>query len=113
MAFVKFTGGSFRPDLKPEPKEKAKKKKIRSLSIKRENQNKDYLLLRKLFLKDKRCQCGCSREAVDVHHQKGRIGDLLCNVKFWLAVCREHHKEIEENPVWAKKMGYSLDRISI
>lgn len=48
----------------------------------------------------------------DVHHKKGRTGDLLLDIRFWLAVSRTGHDKIESNPNWAKKMGYSLNRLS-
>lgn len=112
MAYVKFSGGVFRPDPKPEPKEKKKKAKIKPMSDKRSKENKEYLSLRKVFLNGKKCQIeGCKRLATTVHHKRGRIGTLLCDIKYWLACCMDCHVEIENNPEWAKEMGYSLNRL--
>ncbi len=107
----KLDCSKFRPDPKPEKVEKKKVYKIKPLSDKRANENKTYLTLRKVFLKDKVCQCeGCNNPATTVHHKKGRIGELLCNVKFWLAACMGCHTKIENHPEWAYENGYSLLR---
>ncbi len=55
---------------------------------------------------------GCHRDATELHHKKGKIGKLLNDIRFLLAVCRWDHKYIENHPVWAKLKGYSLDRLS-
>ncbi len=109
-AFVKFSGGKFRPDPKPEPKIKPKPSKISHLSNKRKKENKEYLTLREVFLNNKFCPI-TGDPATQVHHKKGRIGKLLTDVRFWLAVSAEGHKKIEENPEWAKEKGYSLNRL--
>jgi hypothetical protein len=61
---------------------------------------------------------------VDIHHARGRgLGfedshaeergiPRLLDTRFWLAVCREAHREIELNPTWAKANGYSEDRLT-
>lgn len=55
----------------------------------------------------------CTYEATDNHHRKGKIGELLCDVRYFLAVCRSCHNFIENSPTLAKKMGLSLDRLSL
>ena len=109
MAFVKLTSGTFRPDPKPEPKEKKKKKKISYYSEKRKIQNAEYVILAAEFIIGKICPI-TGRPAEQVHHRKGRIGKLLTDVRFFLAVTDEGHKEIEAKPEWAYEMGYSLLR---
>jgi hypothetical protein len=42
---------------------------------------------------------------------KGRIGNLLTDPKYFLAVCRQCHNWIEEHPKEAKELGYSVSRI--
>jgi hypothetical protein len=42
---------------------------------------------------------------------KGRIGPLLLDISNYLAVCRECHKIIEENPEMAKKLNLSKSRL--
>jgi hypothetical protein len=112
MAFVKFNGNSrFNPQPKPEPKAKAKPKKIKPRSDKRAKEEKEYHTLCEVFLRGKICPV-TGEPATEVHHKKGRIGKLLTDVRFFLGVSRKGHKKIEENPEWAKEMGYSLDRLS-
>jgi hypothetical protein len=40
------------------------------------------------------------------------ICKLLLDQRFWLAVSRKGHKAIEQNPEWAKKMGFSESRLT-
>lgn len=42
----------------------------------------------------------------DVHHIKGRVGGLLFDVRWWLAVCGTHHQWIHDNPKQACEKGY-------
>ena len=57
------------------------------------------------------CAVGRDHARGEVHHMAGRVGDLLLNDELWLPVCRQHHREITENPAWALEQGYSLPRI--
>ena len=86
-------------------------KRVNKESPKRSKENKSYLVLRELFLKDKICPI-TGEPATEIHHKKGRIGELLCDVKYWLAVSRTGHIKIENNPEWAKQQGYSLSRLA-
>lgn len=43
----------------------------------------------------------------DVHHRKGRRGDLLFDTRHFLATCRRHHDEIHSNPKWARTWGFT------
>lgn len=86
---------------------------IRRLSIKRASEYEEYYPLRNDYLKKHpRCECGCGRRSTEVHHKKGKIGKLLCEVKFFMAVARFCHEKINNNPEWAMEMGYSLSRLS-
>lgn len=93
---------------------------MRTRSVKRAKQEREYLKIRDKFLLDNpTCEphsqiwvtrmCAWSTE---VHHKKGRIGDLLTDVTFFLPVCRECHQWIEDNPKLAKEKGYSLSRLA-
>lgn len=86
------------------------RKRIMPRSEKRSKEERAYLTLREVFLKDKICPI-TGQPATEIHHKKGRIGKLLCDVKYWLAVSREGHIWIENNPKEAKEKGYSLDRL--
>lgn len=58
-----------------------------------------YMRLREAFLRDRQCceRCGkqCKR---DVHHTRGRAGDLLTAVQWWVALCRDCHDWVAVNP---------------
>lgn len=89
-------------------------KTIRRRSKKRAKQEREYAKLRKEYL-DEHVICevkGCLQISEEIHHKKGRIGELLTDVKYFLAVCNPHHRYIESHPVEAKEHGYSLSRLS-
>lgn len=52
----------------------------------------------------------CTEEALQIHHKKGRIGDLLTDPTYFLAVCHQCHIYIELHPEEAKEKGWSLAR---
>jgi hypothetical protein len=95
-------------------KEEKKKKPISIKSVKRMAEERLYLKKKKEYLTAHiRCEVkGCNRVSEDVHHKKGRVGKLLYDEKYFMAVCRLHHTEIEINPDWAIKNGYSVKRLS-
>ena len=89
-------------------------KPIPKISKKKKIENLKYQVLRTEFLGKKENQvCPITgKKTTEIHHKKGRVGSLFLDVRYWLAVSREGHKKIEENPEWAKKEGYSLSRLS-
>lgn len=102
-------------------KEKKKLSPIAKVSDKMAKLLSVYTAKKKAWIKGKRCAVEPSREAVDVHHIKGRIGyvdqwardndiPLLIDERFWLPVSRMAHIEITANPEWAVKEGYSMSR---
>lgn len=94
------------------PKELKPRKAIPKVSAKRKIENREYTIKRLQFLaqpENQRCPI-TGKQTTDVHHKKGRVGTLLLDTRFWLAVSREGHKQIEENPEWAKENNYSLNR---
>lgn len=107
-------------------KRKQKKQvRIKPISDKRKKALAEYYKLSADFLnKPENKLCPVTNEATtEVHHKKGRIGyaddwaklngiTLLIDVRYFLAVSRKGHRQIEENPIWAKKNGYSEDRLS-
>jgi hypothetical protein len=98
------------------PQQPAKKKpEIKPRSEKRSKEERLYAARRILFLKDNpMCQAalpGCNKFASQVHHKKGRIGDLLTDTQYWLAVCHTCHVWIELNGKKAKELGFSLNRL--
>ncbi len=63
------------------------------------------------FIKNKRCVVYPMLKAEEVHHKRGRVGDLLLDETHWLPVSRKGHVKIEMNPRWAKEMGFSESRL--
>lgn len=66
----------------------------------------NYLLLNPI------CEVCGDRLATEIHHKKGRIGTLLCDDRYFLAVDPICHQTIEFNRTWAMKNKYSLDRLA-
>ncbi len=92
--------------------EKVKAQGINKVGKRRANELAEYNAKEKKFLEDNpRCAVFPRLASSEVHHKKGRVGSLYLDERYWLAVSRLGHKEIELNPVWAKKMGYSLLRL--
>ncbi len=86
---------------------------IPKVSAKRKVENRKYTIERLRFLaQPENLRCPITNErTTDIHHKKGRIESLLLDTRYWLAVSRNGHREIEENPDWAKEQGYSLSRL--
>jgi hypothetical protein len=106
---------TFRPDPKPVKNEKKPKRPIPKVSVKKKQGLKEYKKVRADYLaKHPTCQVeGCRRFASEIHHRRGRVGALLCDVAHFLSVCRTCHQRIEINPTWAKENGYSESRLAI
>jgi hypothetical protein len=77
------------------------------------NPKTEYSRAKQVFIAaHPRCQaCGVlpiprtARPACDIHHQRGRLGSLLMDTRFWSAVCRDCHNWIHANPAAAKAVG--------
>lgn len=92
----------------------SKMKPMKKVSDKRALENIIYNSERIKFLQlpENRICPITKQPTTDVHHMKGRIGSLLLDKRFWKALSREGHKFVEENPIWAKENGYSLNRLT-
>jgi len=95
----------------------ARQKPIPRVSPRRAQQEKTYFLTRKEFIKKYPvCKAAlpgvCNGPVCDIHHMKGRIGDLLLDQTYWLPVCRACHYWIEMRPEAAKELGFSINRLS-
>lgn len=90
------------------------KKSIAPVSEKRKIENLKYQAQRIVFLgKPENKICPITKKpTTDVHHSKGRVGSLFLDERYWIALSREGHKYVEENPEWAKMNGLSLSRLS-
>lgn len=95
--------------------EEKKVYRIQAQSKKRKSEDKVYLKKKKEYLTAHiRCEVKwCNRVSEDLHHVKGRTGKLLYDERYFLAVCREHHRKIEDFPDWAIQNGYSLKRLNV
>ena len=95
----------------------AKSKPILVRSQKRSKEDRLYSGKRVIFLQENpMCQAHlpgiCTKHATEVHHKKGRIGELLLNILFWLGVCHACHEWIELNREAAIEMGLSVSRLA-
>lgn len=81
--------------------------RIRSVSKRQSKRNREYLKVRKEFLQhNPKCQAECHWPSVEVHHTRGKIGPLLCDTRFFLAVCRRCHDWIGVNIEAARAKGW-------
>lgn len=104
----------YRSSLKaPKISPKKTQNKIKQVSVKRSQENRLYTAKRALYLAENiKCECCKVMPSTEIHHKKGRIGNLLTDTRYFLAVCRQCHTKIELNPEWAKENNYSLSRLS-
>lgn len=90
------------------------KVKIKSVSQGRLLALKEYRVLRDAYMRDhKVCEHpDCNAPSTELHHSKGRIGELLTNPFYFKALCHSCHVWTEKNPILAKELGLSVDRLS-
>lgn len=88
------------------------RKRIKPISPRQAERNKEYALMKKSWRAtvvsfDPRCAYSGCRNPVErtPHHIRGRIGSLLCDTRYWVAVCREHHQWIHAHPNQARELG--------
>lgn len=111
---------------KPHSQNLKQKTPIRKVSVKQDKLNKIYSKLRIEFLSLPENQiCPITKQkTTDVHHIMKRIGfaddwarenniPLIIDVRFFLAVSREGHEKIENNPEWAYENGFSIRKNKI
>lgn len=88
-----------------------RKKRLSPVSEKRKRENLLYLAKRKAFLRaNPLCRAVidevfCGKKATDVHHKFGRTGGAYLDELTWLALCRDCHRWIHENPKEARGLG--------
>lgn len=104
---MSFDPNRFRPQPKPPPTPKKAPKRIKPKSEKRSREDTVYHTLREVFLKDNVCPI-TGDAATEVHHTysgKDRATHYL-NVKTWIAVSRDGHNWIHDNPKKSRELGY-------
>lgn len=77
------------------------------------NRQKEYLKVKKEYMKEhQNCEFeGCKKRANDLHHKRGRVGDLLTDKRYFLSLCRDHHNWVGLHPVESMERGYSESRL--
>lgn len=84
---------------------------INKVSDKQLDRLKEYRKVRDRFLKENPFCLVCGDTNVQLHHMKGRIGDLLTDTRYFAPLCDKHHKQAENSPTWAKSIGISANRL--
>lgn len=86
-----------------------RKKKLNKVSTKQTQRNIKYYRIRDQYMKEHPVCEVCGLEpSRDLHHKKGRSGDLLFDTQFFMAVSRKCHDRIHQNPEWAKESGFLI-----
>jgi len=105
---VKLPPGALKSAFRQKPIAKLSKSMIANLKI--------YAPAKKSYLKAHPiCEANlenCTKVSTDIHHKAGRIGKLLYATAYFLCVCRNCHRFIEENPIFAKEKGLSVSRLN-
>jgi Rad3-related DNA helicase len=86
-------------------KRRTPKQPIRKQSKAMEKRLVEYHKRKEAFLTSKYCQL-CCQSATDLHHKKGRLGKNLLDENTWMALCRQHHSWIHQNPKWSYAEGW-------
>lgn len=87
---------------------------IRRLSKKRAEELKVYAKERRAYLKRHPLCLSCvlrkmaPQKACDIHHRRGRAGEMLLRQEWWIPVCRQCHHWIGNNI----RLAQSLDLIA-
>lgn len=88
---------------------KPKKSPLKKVSGPKAKRDKVYSVLRKEFLLNNPvCQICCSNHAGEIHHKYAGAdrAKYQNDTTTWMALCHFCHKEIHENPAWARENNY-------
>lgn len=93
-----------------------KNSRINQYSQKRQKSNRRYLAAASIFRQNNPI-CAiqspeCTGQTQEVHHVKGRIGDLLMDQRFWLPCCCLCNRYMERFDSWAREKGFKQSRLS-
>lgn len=84
-----------------------RKKKLNRVSSKQKSRLERYYPIRNAFMEEyKVCQICRNFQATDLHHRKGRRGNLLFDTEWFMALCRTCHDWVHNNIKQAKEMGW-------
>lgn len=83
--------------------------RLRKTSPKRRKQLQAYSPQRKSYLLRFPVCAVCKKEpSSQIHHTKGRVGTILNDEAYFLAVCWKCHAKITNHGAWAKANGYKI-----
>ena len=86
---------------------KTTRKPIRRRSARMAKLMREYLVRKaQFFAKHPKCAIYPFLEATQIHHRKGRLGKLLLDEQYWMAVSQEGHSFIQDHPALAYDMGW-------
>lgn len=101
-----------RGGLKPRGKKEyqtPKLRRVRAVSKRNAKRLREYNKEAKIWKRGRLCKCfdlyGHIHQCTDVHHQRGKLGPLLMDKRFWIPVCRGLHNWIGAHPAEARKLG--------
>lgn len=57
------------------------------------------------WLGSRMCANGCMSSATQVHHSRGRRGNLLLDKRFWIPLCAQCHRFVHDHPEEARELG--------
>ena len=111
--WLKSSKGKITPKVKESSLKPTKSKRIKPISDKQLIRLAEYRLVRdKYFKLNPICEFkGCYSTEITLHHKAGKIGDLLCDIRYFCSLCFHHHRIVEENPKLAKELNLSVDRL--
>ena len=86
---------------------------IKPISDSQSKRLSEYRKVRKEYLQQNPiCKFpNCNSTDLDLHHGAGRVGSLLTDVRYFVGLCRYHHIWVENNPIEAKILKLSFDRL--
>lgn len=72
-----------------------------------------YFMNQKNLSVEEQLEWSRNLKTTDVHHKAGRIGDLLLDVSYWLAVSRKGHTFIHDNPEFSYSKGWLIKSTTV
>jgi hypothetical protein len=74
-------------------------------------QRRQYIRQKKIFLRQHSdCPVYPGNRTTDIHHIQGRLGPLLTDERFWLAVSRSGHDWIHAHPEESRQKGWLCEK---
>lgn len=96
--------------------------RIKPRSNKKLEEDLEYLLRRKDFLarpENNRCRgllswTGCTvTRYLTIQHLRGKVGDLYLDTRYWIPLCANCHRWVNDHPEQAEELGLAESRLNI